>query len=110
VFQQVSVFAASAIMCRLLLALMPPLEHEGLTLYQFPSVECVLKAKEDTQRAAGLSSSKLTTLRRVGKALALGALDEPGARARARRDHTAEETQATRGHPPRPAPGRCTLK
>jgi DNA-3-methyladenine glycosylase II len=76
VFQQVSLFAASAIMRRLLLALAPPLEREGLTLYQFPSVERVLGVKDDMQRAAGLSASKLATLRRVGEALASGALDE----------------------------------
>ncbi len=76
VFQQVSLFAASAIMRRLLLALAPPFEREGLMLYQFPSVARVLEAKDDVGRAAGLSASKLATLRRVGEALSSGALDE----------------------------------
>jgi DNA-3-methyladenine glycosylase II len=76
VFQQVSLFAASAIMCRLLLVLAAPFEREGLTLYQFPGVERVLEAKDDVGRAAGLSANKLATLRRVGEALASGALDE----------------------------------
>jgi DNA-3-methyladenine glycosylase II len=76
VFQQVSLFAASAIMRRLLLALAEPFERESLMLYQFPSVERVLEAKEDIGRAAGLSANKLATLRRVGEALASGALDE----------------------------------
>jgi DNA-3-methyladenine glycosylase II len=76
VFQQLSLFAASAIMRRLLLALATPFEREGLALYQFPSIERVLEAKDDMGRAAGLSASKLATLRRVGEALASGALDE----------------------------------
>lgn len=76
VFQQVSLFAASAIMRRLLLALAEPFERKGLTLYQFPGFERVLEAKDGTGRAAGLSANKLATLRRVGEALASGALDE----------------------------------
>ena len=76
VFQQLSLYAASAIMRRLLLALATPFEREGLALYQFPSIEHVLEAKDDIGRAAGLSASKLATLRRVGEALASGALDE----------------------------------
>jgi DNA-3-methyladenine glycosylase II len=76
VFQQVSLFAASAIMSRLLLALTEPFERDGLTLYQFPGFERVLEAKDDMGRAAGLSANKLATLRRVGEALASGALDE----------------------------------
>ncbi len=76
VFQQASLFAASAIMHRLLLALAQPFEREGLTLYQFPGFERVLEATEDTGRAAGLSANKLAPLRRVGEALASGALDE----------------------------------
>src|SRR5450759_44144 len=76
VFQQLSLFAASAIMRRLLHALAAPLEREGLALYQLPSLERVLEAKDDMGRAAGLSASKWATLRRVGEALASGALDE----------------------------------
>src|ERR1035437_9678876 len=64
-------------MRRLLLALAAPFERKGLTLYQFPSIERVLEAKDDMGRAAGLSASKLATLRRVSEALASGALDEP---------------------------------
>ncbi len=76
VFQQLSLFAASAIMRRLLLALATPFEREGLALYQFPTVERVLEAKDDLGRAVGLSANKLATLRRTGEALASGALDE----------------------------------
>ncbi len=76
VFQQLSLFAASAIMRRLLHALAAPFEREGLALYQFPSIERVLEAKDDMGRTAGLSANKLATLRRMGEALASGALDE----------------------------------
>lgn len=89
VFQQVSLFAASAIMRRLLLALSPPLEREGLTLYQFPSVERVLEVKDYIQRAVGLSAGKLATLRRVGEALASGAIDEATLEERASPDAAA---------------------
>lgn len=76
VFQQVSLFAASAIMRRLLIALAEPFEHQGLTLYKFPGVERVLEGNGDIARAVGLSANKCATLRRVGEALASGALHE----------------------------------
>jgi DNA-3-methyladenine glycosylase II len=76
VFQQVSLVAASAIMERLIVAVEPSLSRDGLSLYEFPSAERVLGADDDLLRAAGLSSSKLATLRRVGEALATGTLDE----------------------------------
>lgn len=76
VFQQVSLFAASAIMRRWILALTPPVEHEGTVLYQFPSAARVLDAEDSRGREAGLSASKLATLRRVGEALESGALEE----------------------------------
>ncbi|MBK5186980.1 MAG: DNA-3-methyladenine glycosylase 2 family protein [Gemmatimonadaceae bacterium] len=76
VFQQVSLLAASAIMHRLLVALATPFEREGATLYQFPSVEQFLKAPDKIGRTAGLSASKLATLRRAGEALSTGTLHE----------------------------------
>ncbi|HEY0969645.1 MAG TPA: hypothetical protein VGE02_01575 [Gemmatimonadales bacterium] len=76
VFQQVSLFAASAVMRRLIVALGSPLEHVGATLYTFPTAESVLEADDDILRAVGLSAGKLATLRRVGEALASGALSE----------------------------------
>jgi DNA-3-methyladenine glycosylase II len=76
VFQQVSLLAASAIMRRMIVALEPSLDSDGLSLYEFPTAEIVLGADDDLLRAAGLSSGKLATLRRVGEALAAGTLDE----------------------------------
>jgi len=76
VFQQVSLLAASAIMRRMIVALEPLLESGGASLYQFPTAEMVLRTDDDVLRAAGLSSGKLATLRRVGEALVTGTLDE----------------------------------
>jgi len=76
VFQQVSLFAATAIMRRLLLALSSPVGPEGSSSYQFPSCERTLGTSEDVLRGAGLSANKLATLHRVGGALTSGALAE----------------------------------
>ena len=76
VFQQISLVAASAIMRRLVLALSPPLDFEGVALYPFPTIASVEAADDELLRSAGLSSGKLATLRRVAEALATGRLDE----------------------------------
>ena len=77
VFQQISLHAASAIMRRLIVALDPPLDSEGVsTLCLSDRRSACMGADDDVLRAAGLSSGKLSTLRRVGEALAAGALDE----------------------------------
>jgi DNA-3-methyladenine glycosylase II len=76
VFQQVSVLAASAIMRRLIVGLGPSHDSAGVPVYAFPTVASFLDAPDDRLRAAGLSQGKLTTLRRVGEALAAGRLDE----------------------------------
>ena len=76
VFQQVSLLAASAIMRRMIVALEPSVDVDGLSLYAFPTAEMVLGADESVLRAAGLSAGKLATLRRVGEALVTGVLDE----------------------------------
>jgi DNA-3-methyladenine glycosylase II len=76
VFQQVSLLAASAILRRMIVALQPSLDADGLPLYAFPTADMVLGADDDVLRAAGLSSGKLATLRRAGEALAAGTLDE----------------------------------
>lgn len=76
VFQQVSLQAASAIIRRLIVALGPSFDSEGVPLYAFPSPATIQGVKDDLLRAAGLSLGKLTTVRRVGEALATGTLDE----------------------------------
>ena len=75
-FQQVSLSAASAIMRRLLLALGTRVEHDGVLLTVFPSVEVLLGADDAVIRAAGVSTGKLATLRRVGEAIVAGAISE----------------------------------
>jgi DNA-3-methyladenine glycosylase II len=75
-FQQVSLHAASAIVRRLITTLSPPIESEGTLSYVFPSAEQVLGADDELLRATGLSTGKLATLRRVGEALASGAMSE----------------------------------
>jgi DNA-3-methyladenine glycosylase II len=75
-FQQVSVAAASAIVRRVIVELGEPLERHGTRLYRFPGVACVQGARDAQLRAAGLSASKIATLRRVADALGEGSLDE----------------------------------
>jgi DNA-3-methyladenine glycosylase II len=75
-FQQVSLHAASAIMRRLIVALSPMLDDQGVSLYAFPTVEDFLSAEDSLFRAAGVSLGKLSTLRRAAAALAAGTLDE----------------------------------
>jgi len=83
VFQQISLRAASAIMRRFVVALSAPLDTADGPLYAFPTVAAMQGAGDDVLRAAGLSRGKLATLRRVGGALASGALDEAMLEARA---------------------------
>jgi DNA-3-methyladenine glycosylase II len=88
-FQQVSLSAASAIVARLIVALSPSLDSEGVPIYAFPTVATFLGADDDHLRAVGLSQGKLTTLRRVGEALAAGRLDEAMVEKRASPDAAA---------------------
>jgi DNA-3-methyladenine glycosylase II len=77
VFQQVSIYSASAILGRLIAALGSPVTlPNGVTLRAFPDAFTTLAANDDVLRGAGLSANKVATLRRVGEALASGALDE----------------------------------
>ncbi|HEY9097718.1 MAG TPA: hypothetical protein VIN38_02495 [Thiobacillus sp.] len=75
-FQQISLHAASAIMRRLILALGTRIDHDGVSLTMFPTVETFLGADDSTIRAAGISVGKLATLRRAGEAIASGAISE----------------------------------
>ena len=76
VFQQLSLQSASAIMGRLLRALGTTVQHDGISLVVFPSVEAFLRADDALLRAAGLSAGKLATLRRVAGAIASGRISE----------------------------------
>jgi DNA-3-methyladenine glycosylase II len=75
-FQQVSLQAATAIMRRVVLAIGTRVEHDGVPLVVFPSVEQFLGADSAVIRAAGVSEGKLATLRRAGEAIASGVLAE----------------------------------
>jgi DNA-3-methyladenine glycosylase II len=77
IFQQVSIWAASAIMGRVIVALGQPLTVDGVAtpMYAFPPAESVERAPDARLRAAGLSASKIATLRRVGEGIASGELD-----------------------------------
>ncbi len=76
VFQQVSIYAAGAILRRTIEALGSPIERDGILLHAFPSAAAFLAADDAALQAAGLSGAKIATLRRAGEALASGALDE----------------------------------
>lgn len=76
VFQQVSLHAASSILRKVILQVETSRMCPDGTLHTFPSVESVQRASDDVLLAAGLSTSKLATLRRVGDALISGTLDE----------------------------------
>jgi DNA-3-methyladenine glycosylase II len=86
VFQQLSLYSASAIMRRLVLALGTTVELDGVPLAVFPSVEVFLGADDAVLRAAGLSAGKLATLRRAGEAIASGAMSETMLEARSSAD------------------------
>jgi DNA-3-methyladenine glycosylase II len=76
VFQQISLHAASAILRRVILETGESLLWNGISLHAFPTVAAIVDADDARLRGAGLSVSKVETLRRVGAALAEGALDE----------------------------------
>jgi DNA-3-methyladenine glycosylase II len=86
VFQQLSLYSASAIMRRMVLALGATVELDGVPLAVFPSVEVFLGADDALLRAAGLSAGKLATLRRAGEAIASGAISEAVLEARSSAD------------------------
>lgn len=75
-FQQVSLHAGSAILNRLVVALGTRVEHDGVTLVVFPTVDRVLGADDAEIRGFGISAGKLSTLRRVGEAITAGELSE----------------------------------
>jgi DNA-3-methyladenine glycosylase II len=76
VFQQMSLFAASSIARRTILALGSSVTCKGTTLHAFPGAETFRAANDDIFLAAGLSTNKLSALRRVADALLSGSLNE----------------------------------
>jgi len=76
VFQQISLFAAAAILRRTIEALGMPVARDGEALYAFPTPQSVIAASDATLGTAGLSTGKQTALRLVAAALFDGTLDE----------------------------------
>ncbi len=76
VFQAVSLFAATAVLKRVILAISPPLSFAGVTLYAFPTASEFAAQSDESLRAAGLSFAKIAALRNVGAAILEGRLDE----------------------------------
>ena len=68
VFQQVSLSAASSIAKRMIAALGLPLKSGDIVPHGFPSAERLRVADDDILRAAGLSTNRLATLRRLADA------------------------------------------
>jgi DNA-3-methyladenine glycosylase II len=76
VFQQISLFAAAAIMRRLIEALGARVAYGNEHLYAFPQPNLVMDASDATLGRAGLSANKMAALRNVAHALLEGTLDE----------------------------------
>jgi DNA-3-methyladenine glycosylase II len=76
-FQQVSLASALAMLRRLVVALSPPVEVEGVTLHPFPSAAAIAARSEAELRGFGLSGSKARSLREVAAGAGSGALGEP---------------------------------
>ena len=75
-FQQLSVFAASAIVARVVMALGTRTTIDGIPLWTFPSPESWLAQRTRALRAMGLTKTKLGALHRAAEAIGSGALDE----------------------------------
>jgi len=76
VFQQISIYAASSIMQRVVASIGTPISVAGTTLMPFPSPAALLAAPEAGLRSAGLSANKVAHLRAVADALARGEVGE----------------------------------
>ena len=75
IFQQISLAAASTIMGRIV-RLGESLDVDGITLHRAPAPQLFDGQHDAELREAGLSDSKLGTLRRISEEIAAGRLDE----------------------------------
>ncbi|MBC7660821.1 MAG: hypothetical protein H7249_14080 [Chitinophagaceae bacterium] len=75
-FQLVSLAAASSILRRIVSAIGLTIERDKITFHTFSSVESFMSTSDDLLRTAGLSTSKLATLRRVADAIESKLLNE----------------------------------
>ncbi len=76
VFAQISIFAAAAIMQRLLAALGEPIAIGAVRTQPFPAPEAWLAARDADLLAAGLSRNKLGYLREAARAALDGRIDD----------------------------------
>ncbi|MDQ6827228.1 MAG: hypothetical protein M3Z14_08540 [Candidatus Eremiobacteraeota bacterium] len=67
IFQQISIFAAGAIMRRTIESLAKPVIHDGIKLYPFPGPRAFLDCSPEVLRAAGLSLNKVTALNAIAR-------------------------------------------
>lgn len=75
-FQQISIFAAAAIMRRAVEALGEPIAAGGVRTIVFPPPERWLGARQSVLRAAGLSANKVGHVRATAAAFLEGSVDE----------------------------------
>lgn len=75
-FQQLSLDAGIAVLCRLVERFGPSLEHDGRRRYAFPGAPVIAEARLDALRACGLSHKKAETLRQVARSIGSGDLTE----------------------------------
>lgn len=75
-FQLVSLASAVATLRRLVVALAPPVEVDGVTAWPFPRAEVLAGAPEPLLREAGLSVAKARAIRGVCAEIAAGRLRE----------------------------------
>jgi DNA-3-methyladenine glycosylase II len=75
-FQQISIFAAAAIMRRAVEALGEPVTAHGIRTVVFPPPERWLEADQRVLRAAGLSANKIAHVRATAAAFADRSVDE----------------------------------
>ena len=78
VYQQVSIHAAGAILRRVIERYGRPQAVAGERIYPFPAAATLVDADADELRGLGLSINKVVALRRVGRAILDGELDEAG--------------------------------
>jgi DNA-3-methyladenine glycosylase II len=78
VYQQVSIHAAGAILRRVIERYAEPQTVAGERIYPFPGAATLVEADADELRGLGLSINKVVALRRVGRAILDGDLDEAG--------------------------------
>jgi DNA-3-methyladenine glycosylase II len=90
VYQAVSLFAATAVLARVIHALSEPLTFRGATLYAFPTARRFVACSDNVLRTAGLSFAKIAALRSVADELLSGRLDEVTLEARSTPEASAQ--------------------